>query len=250
MQCQFAGTGTFVQDDQARVVSAADTDFGDVLDAGYVPIRCAAGHRSFAMLQQQKYELLFDLGALAFLDGYYHEAVATIAASIERFYEYHVRVFAHSRDIKPETFAPAWKDMAKQSERQIGAYVLANALEGRVDALPPQKRVELRNKVVHQGYLPTRPEALEYGEWALRYLLDKRSFLEETYPKECQKMTFETLANARAAAKKAGEPDERGSTMGMPTSVTVDAGGEWKDRTFQAALDNLGRHRATFWRNG
>ena len=42
---------------------------------------CPRGHQSFSQLSEEKFVLLFDLGALALLDGYAKEAVSTFASS-------------------------------------------------------------------------------------------------------------------------------------------------------------------------
>lgn len=93
-------------------------------DDGRYELTCASGHRVTTVLQQQKFEVLFDIGAHAILDGYYREAVSSFAASIERFYEFAVRVILASSSGSDELFKDAWKPVSIQSERQLGGFVL------------------------------------------------------------------------------------------------------------------------------
>ena len=46
-------------------------------------IKCSRSHETTAILQEQKFEILFDIGAHAILDGYYREAVSSFTSSLE-----------------------------------------------------------------------------------------------------------------------------------------------------------------------
>ena len=47
----------------------------EMCDDGIYKMKCDKGHQSTIFIQEQKFEILFDLGAMAFMDGYYREAV-------------------------------------------------------------------------------------------------------------------------------------------------------------------------------
>ena len=64
----------------------------EMRDDGLYNVTCSKGHTTVNAIQEQKFEVLFDLGAMALLDGYPREAVSSIAASLERFYEFYVQV--------------------------------------------------------------------------------------------------------------------------------------------------------------
>ena len=49
-------------------------------DDGRYEITCPKGHSSFTIPQQQKFELLFDIGAYAITDGYYREAISSFTS--------------------------------------------------------------------------------------------------------------------------------------------------------------------------
>jgi hypothetical protein len=122
------------------------------------------GAANAAALRNERFEILFDFGALAFLDGYYREAVANFATSFERFLEFFVRTaWAHAGMTEADA-SVGWSEMAKQSERQLGTFFGTYLLACRsVPKMPAQKQVEFRNNVVHRGLIPTREQTARYA---------------------------------------------------------------------------------------
>lgn len=55
-------------------------------------MHCSHGHKTTTIVQNPKYEILFDIGANAIVDGYYREAVSSFTSSLERFYEYSIKI--------------------------------------------------------------------------------------------------------------------------------------------------------------
>ncbi len=68
-------------------------------DDGRYEVTCPKGHKSVTILQQQKFEVLFDIGAYAIVDGYYREAVSSFTSSLERFYEFFVKAVLLNKGI-------------------------------------------------------------------------------------------------------------------------------------------------------
>lgn len=136
----------------------------EVRDNGVYEINCPNGHRSKIVLGRQKFETLFDIAATAICDGYYREAVATFSTSLERFQEFFVRVITTKYRISDTPFDLSWKLVAKQSERQLGAFIYAYLFHRKQSPqILSQDSVAFRNSVVHQGKIPTREEALAFG---------------------------------------------------------------------------------------
>lgn len=145
-------------------------------DSGAHRLTCGGCGRAYAVyLRKHKFETLFDFGTRALLDGYAREAVMNFASSLERFFEFYVRAATLARVAGGERSLEAWqqeldaiwKSLARQSERQLGAFALAYLLhQGRApDFLSPQKLdTEFRNRVIHQGYIPARAEVNAYAE--------------------------------------------------------------------------------------
>lgn len=144
-------------------------------DSAVHDLTCPHCGAAFCVLvRKHKFEVLFDLGTRALLDGYAREAVASFAAALERFFEFYVWAYALERAAGAERdFGEAlaalegtWRPVASQSERQLGMFALAYLLrEGRApEFLTPQALgADFRNRVIHRGSLPRREEVEAYA---------------------------------------------------------------------------------------
>ncbi|MEZ0226316.1 MAG: hypothetical protein ACAH83_17300 [Alphaproteobacteria bacterium] len=148
--------------DQVHLLRAPIQD-----DARY-EIICPYGHEDVTILRNQKFEILFNIGVNAILDGYYREAVSSFTASLERFYEFFIKVALFKGDNQLDSqnqMDKAWKLVNKQSERQLGAFVFLYLNEfGEPPLILPDNVVSFRNKVIHEGKIPSSGEAIDYGQ--------------------------------------------------------------------------------------
>jgi hypothetical protein len=127
---------------------------------------CEQGHVTVYGLQNFRFQLLFDLGLGAILDGYYREAVSAFASALERFHETYLRIVATANGTPAEVFATSWKHMKKQSERQLGAFIQTYTMKEKElpPLLDPSKDIPFRNDVIHAGKFPTRDEVMTFGQ--------------------------------------------------------------------------------------
>lgn len=137
---------------------------GELNDNGVIFVTCPEGHQSAVLYKIWKHELLFTSGAMAFLDGYINEAVLGFAAALERTYEFYIRTVCRKRSLSMDVFDSTWKTIARQSERQLGAFCFLFALETGTSFAPSNKIIEFRNKVIHQGYIPSNKEVYDFAE--------------------------------------------------------------------------------------
>ncbi len=134
-----------------------------------------------ALITKERFELLFDFGSWAFLDGYHREAVANFASSLERFLEFWIRTIRNKHSVSDEHFEKTWKLMSKQSERQLGAFAMLYLFEtGEFPHFLDSNRLKtkVRNDVVHAGEIPSRDQAVAYAELVFELM---RSLLIELY---------------------------------------------------------------------
>jgi len=160
----------------------------DVQDKRGFIFQCDKGHVSFGALNLEFYELLYDRGIFAYDDTYHREAVANLAASIERFHEYCIRRIVHLNNVEDSNLIEkTWNLVKKQSERQYGAFIFL--FLNRFKELPPkidsikknQDWASFRNQVVHNGYFPTREETQRAIEVTTKYIKEiKKKFEEKT----------------------------------------------------------------------
>src|SRR5712692_1118365 len=173
----------------------------ELRDDGLYSVLCSRGHVTVTAIQEQKFEILFDLGAMALLDGYPREAMSSIASSLERFYEYYIQVICLKHGIAPETLIDAWKPLSRQSERQLGAFLMLYLLETKkpfspliLDAKPSSQPgsariswAEFRNNIIHKGYIPSSEEVIAYGDLVYQFIYRLISELKATSSEFMQK---------------------------------------------------------------
>ena len=189
-------------------------------DDGRYEFVCTFGHETVTVLQQQKFEVLFDIGAHAILDGYYREAVTSFASSLERFYEFSIRVLIESAGVSDDSFKKSWEQV-NQSERQLGAFIFLwlQAFDEVAKTLSTTQ-VKFRNDVVHNGKIPSKEEAIKYGEAVLAVVRPKIKILKQKYPEVIQKVTFKHLLNSR----KPSDENKQVATMGISTILSLSSG--------------------------
>jgi len=210
-------------------------------DNGRYEITCSHGHKTITVLQQHKFEVLFDIGAYAILDGYYREAVSSFTASLERFYEFSIRVFLEKATSSDDLYQNCWKKVSSQSERQLGAFIfLWASFFKEVPAILSNEQVKFRNDVIHKGKIPTRDEAVKYGNVILEVLRPKIRMLQEKLPKEVNKAIFYHLRNRLSNADKGKQI----STMSIKTIVSLSCGeAAHHKKTLEECLVGLSKWR-------
>jgi ribulose bisphosphate carboxylase small subunit len=146
---------------------------------------CANGHRTVSILSNPKFEVLYINGVNAIDSGYMREAVSSFAACIERYYEFFLRVIFLVDKKDTKVFNKVWKRVSAQSERQLGAYIFSYFRQ--YDSEPEllsNDLVELRNKVIHKGYIPTEEEAKKFQKATLQIVGQGIEQLQNKYLKE------------------------------------------------------------------
>lgn len=190
----------------------------ELQDSGLYRLVCKHRHETFICLQEQKFEVLFELALNAIVDGYYREAVASFSSSLERFYEFYLRVMCVKRGLDDATVERAWKAISKQSERQFGAYAFTYLIEtGTLAPTLPEQKVAFRNEVIHKGRIPSRDEAVTYGEDVLQVISPILDHLKKTDHEHVGRVVGKHITNTRQ--KLEGAP--RVSFLSIATTVCI-----------------------------
>jgi hypothetical protein len=237
---------------QADGKPSDDAESVEMRDDGLYSVTCRRGHTTITAVREQKFEILFDLGAMALLDGYPREAITSMAAAVERFFEYYIQVISLKHGITFETFTKAWKPVSRQSERQLGAFLAVYLFENKkalqssiVDAQPndsfgrknPLTWTAFRNEVTHNGYIPSSEEVLAYGDLVYQFVYRLIEELRGTSPDHMLKATFHHVGRGSALAKGASI-----TTMSIPTLICL-AVASRPASTFAEALKGLEAYR-------
>jgi hypothetical protein len=204
-------------------------------------LTCQFGHKTTTILQQLRFEILFDIGAHAILDGYYREAVLSFTSSLERFYEFAIRVFLNKISKSDDLFQNCWKKISSQSERQYGAFIFlwASFFNG-VPELLSGTQIEFRNDVIHKGRIPSRDEAFKYGETILGIVNPKIILMQEILKVEIENVVFYHLHKCKTISDHA----EPVATMCEPTILSLSVGDKTHyQKTLEQHLVDLNRWR-------
>ena len=194
--------------------------FEPIPNDGIIKFTCNSGHLNCLVVQQDRYELLFELAVQAIVDEYYREAIASFAASLERLYEFYLRVFWRSKGHSQDATDRLWKSIANSSERQFGSFIGCYFSEfGEAPAILDSEQVKLRNAVIHKCNFPTQHEAIIFGQAALnvaRPLLSKLS--EPRLDLAVNGVIFDNLARASEVARLTGG---RLATMSISSPLSI-----------------------------
>jgi hypothetical protein len=152
---------------------------GVVSDSGLVHVTCPKGHQSAILFKERKYMLLLKSGSRALIDLHVRESVSSISVALERCYEFFIRSALHKYKLDSDVTEKTWKSMAKQSERQFGAFSILYALEAGKSFVLPSAIPPFRNRVIHEGYIPTTDEVLNFGRAVMATIRDIERLLEK-----------------------------------------------------------------------
>lgn len=184
-----------MNEDIENAMVVGKVEFND--DSRY-EIQCKKGHTSVVILQQHRFEVLFDIGAYAINDGYYREAISSFSSALERFYEYYIKVICYSKKISSSIIKETWDSISSQSERQLGAFILIHLLEtGVKPVLLSNSLIKFRNGVIHKGKIPDKKEAIKYGQAILDLIRPLFKNLIKAYPETIQNFTHMHVINSR-----------------------------------------------------
>jgi hypothetical protein len=136
--------------------------FAPYYEERLAPIRCSRGHESMLMLQSLKFEVLLESGAAALAAGFTLEAAASFSAALERFFEFCTRTMLIHQGMSASDIEPVFSEMSRQSERQLGAFLVLHRLVLGTAYSPSKKIVEFRNAVIHKGQIPTPMEVDDF----------------------------------------------------------------------------------------
>lgn len=155
---------------------------------GIYSLQCPNNHTKWFFLQEQLFQILFDLGVLSVSDGYTREAVSSFATSLERFYEFIIKLILLSDNIHESLITKYWNVVSKQSERQFGSYLsLFSYKFNQLPPFPSNKWIEFRNDIMHKGKIPSESITIEYGQLISDLIFDILFLLKDYYKEDIHK---------------------------------------------------------------
>jgi hypothetical protein len=210
-------------------------------------VPCENGHNDVLVLGQQKFEILFEIGANAILDEYFREAVSSFTSSLERTYEFFLKSVFFERGMHAQMGA-MWKQMSNQSERQLGAFLSIYSMTvGALPQLLSNKDVQFRNEVVHKGKVPTREEAIEFGQSVLDVIRPIIKTARAKFPEGVMK----TMVQHNEDCRRPTDPQDLFAGFNVITILNLSVTGDnWHQRTLERALSDLAQIRSIVMSKG
>lgn len=206
--------------------------FVEVRDDSTYRLTCPFEHKTVMVHKKQKFEVLSEIGANAILDGYYREAVSSFASSLERFYEFAIQVLLESSGASEKLFETSWKKVSNESPKQLGAFIfLWASCFNETPKLLSDDQVKYRNKVIHKGIIPTKEEALKFGNAVIDVIRPQIQQLQNKFLNEVRRVTSYHLRDIYA---EVGMDMDKVATMSTlsPISLTDKEGNQLTLETY------------------
>ncbi|WP_125862950.1 hypothetical protein [Pseudomonas defluvii] len=165
----------------------------DYYEEALAYIECSKGHKSAILLQSQKFEVLLESAANALIEGYTLEAASSLSSAYERFFEFAINVYCKKNNTSKEALNETFKQVSKQSERQVGGFLFLHLLTFGTHYTLNKKIPELRNKVIHQGYIPTPDEVASLGGLIYKEISTITALIKLNLSNEMQQVVMDTV---------------------------------------------------------
>lgn len=207
---------------------------GELDDNGSIHVKCQHEHYGIVVYNERRYSVLVKSAARAFLDGYTNEVVAVMSSALERVYEFYIRVSCAAKGTSPQAFEAAWRVVASQSERQLGALQFLHLLDHghhlSVDPVIPQTR----NKVVHQGHIIREASALDYAERVFAIVDALDSSMKSMFP-----LQYKDEAEREVRVQQEAIPQGVEYVTLSMTTVSVDTNTNIATRTVNKFIEHV-----------
>ena len=216
-----------------------------VNESGIYQFTCVHGHNATFVVQEEQFQMLFEISLNAIIDGYYRDAVASATAALERFYEFFTKVVWEAMEVPTLQGDEAWQAVAKSSERQLGMFISSHLMFDRTaprlmkasGERPPS--VEFRNAVIHKGRIPSFAEAKIYVQAVLDLIVPSLQVLRFRCPGILREFTYRRIEQRHGALGN----DYRSSVTIGPTISILDSDEAFLPRTVEERLASISDFR-------
>jgi len=153
---------------------------------GIMCFKCERGHNNCVIVQELPFEKLINYSIDNVSDQYYRGAVFNFATALESFFEFTIELLAREHGLTEEEYSGLQK-LLRYSERQFGAFCTIyyyRFKERPFSWNTIEDKAIIRNKVIHQGQVPTIDEVYKYGNFTLEHIYKlMNKLINDTDPK-------------------------------------------------------------------
>jgi len=230
-----------------RVENAAAVEASEVVvdftGAGTMYGTCTNGHRAAIAIQERNFEILFELGGMALLDGYTREAVTSFAAALERAMYFYAEIALLERPNRDAAVAEMHRAIGHLSERQLGAFIaLYTYIEGAEPPRLSKTQIEFRNDCVHKGFIPTEERTINFAQSAMQIVDTLIDVMRANHAVALR------LATIQHMNKQFDRQLEGMAATTIPTMVSLSRFGPNTRLPINDRLQQLRDRRERFWR--
>ena len=163
---------------------------------------CPRGHKYVGYVTRERYDVLYESAVLSFLMGFELEAVVGFAASLERAQELFTLASIRSSGLDLASIEKMWKQISRQSERQLGAFLVQWLITTQSQFEIKQVMTEFRNNVIHRGHIPLRDETKAYASWINDRLFDIVDVMRRWREGPLKELHWSHISDAHSTATK------------------------------------------------
>lgn len=211
-------------------------------DKGFYKVVCPNGHVGYNYLTAKKFEIFFDIGLHALLDGYSDASVSRFAVSLERFYEFCIQVWLFTAGVQEKEFKIFWSSIALRSEAQSGAFhslfTMEQARDKNLFLLKPLDTAvtTFRNRIEHTGRIPGSEEVQQYAAQLYEFMKTILKHLQVQHANSFKQATNVHLNKIAEFMKNEGIDPFLQVSLNIPTVL-----GRYinEDKTFEEMLEQF-----------
>jgi len=150
-------------DDENNELNIVKLPLHEILEKDVSIIKCKHGHETLIISDSQKFENLLYFAFSSFQSHFYHQTISNMTSAYENLQELIIKMILKTNNIQDSEIEDSLKIM-KLSERRLGGfyYLFQNTFNKKPKLPNSNKEVAFRNKVIHNGYICTKKETLNY----------------------------------------------------------------------------------------
>lgn len=165
--------------------------------------KCSKGHEKSIILEEHKFEVLFEGGAIALLDSDYKKAIQYFYYSLEYFYEFSIELILTNNKIKYDDYKNLWNSIRINRENLIVAYSFLYLREFKEEPdIIKEYFKDLKEKVIGLEYSPDYKETFAFGEYLFNYMLEGLKFFKLNYRKGLNQFIINKMIRLNELAKE------------------------------------------------
>lgn len=203
-------------------------------------LKCDFGHSTLINISHHLFDVLFQSGIQSYIKNCLSESVMSFAASLERTYEFYIKISLNNKGLTFKEIDNFWKEISRQSERQYGSFCGLYFLDNKERWMSNTNQVNFRNKIIHNGYIATSDEVIAFGQYCLEKIEKILSITHKSFSKETAQLYFHNNSKLENQKSKL----IRELNINHSSTLFISGGLNWQSekgipKTFEECIKNM-----------